>query len=90
MSIRGVCLLYRFPESFFLDPANEILGTVNVDYKANSLTEWLSGDFSMGMRQFIKELAKVYLRAKAPAGTMKVRYGYFASSKGFSTSTSEC
>jgi hypothetical protein len=37
---RGICLTYRFPESFFLENADHILGIDRVDYGINPLSDW--------------------------------------------------
>lgn len=38
---RGICLLYEFTESFFLDRVNKIVGVSDVVYGENPLSEWL-------------------------------------------------
>ena len=37
---RGVCLTYRFPEQFFYENKDQILGIAKVDYGANPLADW--------------------------------------------------
>jgi hypothetical protein len=37
---KGVCLTYRFPEPFFYDNADQILGIFEVDYGVNPLSDW--------------------------------------------------
>jgi len=64
---RGVCLLYRFPESFLLDSAHQVFGVDKVSYADNRLTNWLAHEAPLEMGQFIKELVKIYLTAKNPA-----------------------
>lgn len=38
---RGICLLYEFTESFFLDEVNEIVGVSDIEYGENPLSDWL-------------------------------------------------
>lgn len=38
---RGICLLYEFTESFFLDQVNKIVGVSDVVYDENPLSDWL-------------------------------------------------
>jgi len=64
---RGVCLLYRFPESFFLDAKNNIFGVDKVRYCDDSLTDWLTNDAPMELIKFLSEFPKIYLTAKSPA-----------------------
>lgn len=64
---RGVCLLYRFPESFFLAPENRIFGVDRVKYLHDALTDWLKNEAPMELNQFVPELIKIYLTAKSPA-----------------------
>jgi hypothetical protein len=37
---RGICLTYRFPEQFFYDNADQILGIAAVDYGTDPLADW--------------------------------------------------
>lgn len=37
---RGVCLTYSFPESFFYENAEQIIGTDKVDYGIDPLSNW--------------------------------------------------
>jgi len=37
---RGICLTYRFPESFFYAKADHILGIDKIDYGINPLSDW--------------------------------------------------
>lgn len=37
---RGICLMYRFPESFFTENADHILGIDQVNYGINPLSDW--------------------------------------------------
>lgn len=37
---RGLCLTYSFPESFFYDNAEQILGIAQVNYGINPLSDW--------------------------------------------------
>lgn len=37
---RGISLMYIFPESYFYDNKDRILGIVHVDYGTNPLTDW--------------------------------------------------
>ncbi|OGA40479.1 MAG: hypothetical protein A3G24_16105 [Betaproteobacteria bacterium RIFCSPLOWO2_12_FULL_62_13] len=64
---RGVCLLYRFPESFFLAPQNKIFGVDKVKYSDDALTDWLKNEAPMELNKFVPELIKIYLTAKSPA-----------------------
>src|SRR6266851_1641060 len=87
---RGVCLLYRFPASFFLDPKNKIFGTDKVKYSKDALTVWLAHEAPMELKNFVQETAKIYLTAKSPAwkcerevrvirdkhGLMNIPFGY--------------
>lgn len=63
---RGVCLLYRFPESFLNDKRNTF-GVDKVRYDDDALTDWLRHEAPMELKQFVIELAKIYLTAKSPA-----------------------
>lgn len=63
----GLCLLYRFPESFLLDPKNDVIGVAKVEYADDALTDWLRTSAPLEMGQFVTELIKVYLTAKSPA-----------------------
>lgn len=65
---RGVCLLYRFPESFFYDRNNQIIGTDKVIYKDNMLTNWLKNDapIESDLDSFAYKLIPNYLTAKNP------------------------
>ncbi len=38
---RGICLLYEFTESFFLDKVNKIVGVSDIKYGENPLSDWL-------------------------------------------------
>jgi hypothetical protein len=38
---RGICLLYEFSESFFLDKVNKIVGVSDIVYGENPLSDWL-------------------------------------------------
>ena len=38
---RGVCLLYEFTESFFLEKMNKIVGVTDIVYGENPLSDWL-------------------------------------------------
>ncbi len=63
---KGVCLLYKFPESYFNDPANKIIGVSKVTYGNNILTEWLGAtDLIADTDNFRSELTKVYLTSKS-------------------------
>lgn len=64
---RGVCLLYRFPASFFEDQKSQIFGVDKVKYDDDSLTNWLKDEAPLEMKGFVIGLAKIYLTAKAPA-----------------------
>ncbi len=64
---KGVCLLYRFPESFFLAPQNKIFGVDKVKYRDDALTDWLKNEAPMDLLKFVQDLAKLYLTAKSPA-----------------------
>jgi hypothetical protein len=45
---KGVCLTYRFPDQFFYDNAEQILGIAKVDYGTNPLSDW-----------FVKNIIKI-------------------------------
>ncbi len=64
---KGLCLLYRFPESFLLNQQNKLLGWDMVKYADDALTDWLKTDAPLEMGNFISELLKVYLTAKSNA-----------------------
>lgn len=66
---RGVCLLYRFPESSLLDPENMIIGAAQVNYEDNTLSNWLEKNNApmMGLMKFLDGLARIYLTTKSPA-----------------------
>ena len=40
---RGVCLMYRFPETYFYDTQDRILGIDRVEYGTSPLTDWFVG-----------------------------------------------
>lgn len=66
---KGVCLLYRFPESFLLDPQQEIIGVDKVKYGSDVLTNWLT-DSSLRPADgldFMVQLTQLYLTAKHDA-----------------------
>lgn len=65
---RGVCLTYSFPESFFHENADQILGRDQVDYGANPLSEWfIEKAPNLGsFEQFGISLIKKVLTVKAP------------------------
>ncbi|WP_257812759.1 DUF2971 domain-containing protein [Burkholderia glumae] len=63
---RGVCLLYRFPEKFFITPTNKIIGVDKVRYGDDTVTDWLVDAELDDIYQLRTELTKVYLTAKAP------------------------
>jgi hypothetical protein len=64
---KGLCLLYRFPESFLLDKQNEVLGVDKVKYADDALTDWLKTNAPLEMGNFTSELLKIYLTAKSNA-----------------------
>jgi hypothetical protein len=66
---KGVCLLYRFPESFLLDKRNKILGVDKVRYDSDALTNWLkTGAIDPSdPEEFVVELTKIFLTSKSPA-----------------------
>jgi len=65
---KGVCLAYRLPTAFLLDPLLRLTAGVAVDYKSEPLTEWLkNGSFDMEMDSFIKAVVLICLRTKSPA-----------------------
>jgi hypothetical protein len=63
---RGVCLVYRFPESFILDPKLRLTAGGEVKYISEPLTEWLKNT-PMSMEQnVLKELIHICLKTKSP------------------------
>lgn len=64
---RGVCLLYRFPESFINAPVNKVIGVDKVIYKDNHLTNWLINDAPTEQNKFLVGLATNYFLTKSPA-----------------------
>ncbi|MBC8723072.1 DUF2971 domain-containing protein [Paraburkholderia sp. 31.1] len=64
---KGVCLLYRFSENFFADPASKIIGVDKVRYEADVLTDWLLDDPPTDdLYELRVKLTEIYLTAKAP------------------------
>jgi hypothetical protein len=65
---KGVCLLYRFPESFILDPTNQIIGADKVKYTSDALTKWLkNAPMNSSSLDREIELIKIYLTTKSPS-----------------------
>lgn len=65
---RGVCILYDIPPDF-LDDKDKIIGVSKVSYEPNTLTNWfmnIDEELFNAPSQFVVELAKVLLTAKAP------------------------
>jgi hypothetical protein len=60
---RGVCLQYRFPKSFLPDQHYK------VSYEENCLIDWLTHTpvHTLDMRDFIKNIAKIYVTTKSSA-----------------------
>lgn len=65
---RGICLTYSFPESFFYENTDQILGIAQVDYAANPLSEWFieKAPIHGSFEQFSISLIKKILTVKAP------------------------
>ena len=65
---RGICLTYSFPESFFYENADQILGIAQVDYGANPLSEWFIEETPNhdSFEQFGISFIKKVLTVKAP------------------------
>jgi hypothetical protein len=66
---RGVCLLYRFPESFF-HSQNEMIVVSTVTYEDYVLTNWLKNEAPMmesKFDEFIEGLITTIFKAKSPA-----------------------
>lgn len=69
---KGACFLYCFPESFLIDPKNEIIGIDKVKYEEEPLRDWLKTDAmnlaNLEMNKFLFEyLPKIYFATKSPA-----------------------
>ncbi len=63
---KGVCLLYRFTESFLIDRKNNIFGVDTVQYIDDPFTNWLRDKAPQEMRAFIEGLVRISLTAKSP------------------------
>lgn len=63
---KGLCLSYRFPESFFLDPQNKVFVWGKVKYTDDALTDWLKTDAPLEFDN-LNPLIEIYLTAKSPA-----------------------
>lgn len=69
---KGTCVLYEFPEDFFVYPANEIFGVSEVCYEKDSVTQWFADiikELPVDFDAFVMELAKRLVTAKSPCWT---------------------
>jgi hypothetical protein len=65
---KGICLTYRFDESYIIDPSNEIIGIADVKYETNPLTEWFKIKANelpnLKFDNFFEEIIKTILTIK--------------------------
>ena len=65
---KGLAILYDFPEAY-LDDGKTFIGTVEVTYEENSLTNWflkMAKKLPTQLEELSIELAKIYLAVKSP------------------------
>jgi len=65
---KGMTILYNFPEEY-LNDGKTFIGTTNVTYDEDSLTNWffnIAAKEEMSFEDFIFELAKIILTSKNP------------------------
>ena len=65
---KGVCLLYRIPESFLLNRSNKIIGVDKVTYGDERIMKYLADGATMEVNEFIK----MYLTTKSPSWQYEV------------------
>jgi hypothetical protein len=64
---KGVCVLYKIPESFILDKKNKFIGISKVNYGSDSIMSVLTTKTTVSPFEFIPELIKNYLTTKSPS-----------------------
>ncbi|MDX2219485.1 MAG: DUF2971 domain-containing protein [Burkholderiales bacterium] len=83
---RGVCLLYEFPERFFIERADTLLGTDTVKYKSSAISHWLAETApsiqTMQTQEFVMELSKILMTAKDPSWKTEGEYRILSASAG--------